>query len=266
MWVEVGRYFARSWCGFFYRLENMHHLSRSNPFHLWLVHHLFLDEINADCDEFVNTWNLKPITGEEGGNESPEDKRFRARIDGIYKREETDGDDWAVEDLVKYYGTEGDERKRRAGETGAGELADEDIEEIDESVVLDDDETGVDDELWEDIATLDKGIEHQFIQKPVRVPRALNPFEGSESGLAGFDTLLDAAQNSGTLPGGYGILQHEWPEGHYPTGEVLTSGRKGAKRLRIALPIELWKPRAERWVRALSILNNLIEQKLASSE
>jgi hypothetical protein len=263
MWVEVGRYFARSWRGFFYRLENMHHLSRSNPFHLWLLHHLFLDEINQDCAEFIRTWNLKPISGKEGRNESPDEKHFRARIHGIYAREANDGDDWAVDDLVRYYGTEGEEKTRRADETGAGQLDDEEIDPLDESEVeLDEDETAIDDEVWDDIAALDAGVAHQFLHKAVKTPRALDPFDGSESGVAAFDMLCQAAEQSGDLPDGYGILPHEWAEDHYPTAENLKSGRKGSKILRVPLPLNIWKPRAERWVQALYVLNHLIEQKL----
>lgn len=70
LWVEVGRYFGRPWRAFFFRLERLHHLDRKNPYHLWLLHHLFLDEINADCKSFQEQWNSHPISG-EGHDESP---------------------------------------------------------------------------------------------------------------------------------------------------------------------------------------------------
>jgi hypothetical protein len=70
LWVEVGTQFARSWHAFFFHLEQLHHLDRTNPSHLWLLHHLFLDDINMDCLEFQENWNSHPISG-EGHDQSP---------------------------------------------------------------------------------------------------------------------------------------------------------------------------------------------------
>jgi len=71
LWVEVGRQFARAWRAFFRRLERLHLLDRSNTYHLWLLHFLFLDPINSDCLEFQKDWNSHPISG-EGHNQSPD--------------------------------------------------------------------------------------------------------------------------------------------------------------------------------------------------
>jgi hypothetical protein len=70
LWVEVGTQFARRWRAFFLRLEQYHLLDRSNPHHLWLLHILFLDSINRDCEEFQRDWNSHPLSG-NGGNQSP---------------------------------------------------------------------------------------------------------------------------------------------------------------------------------------------------
>ena len=70
LWVEVGLRFARPRHGFFYHLEQIHLLDRHNPYHLWLLHHLFLHEISASCAEFCDEWNAHPISG-EGHNQSP---------------------------------------------------------------------------------------------------------------------------------------------------------------------------------------------------
>ncbi|KAJ6491001.1 hypothetical protein C8R45DRAFT_764018, partial [Mycena sanguinolenta] len=63
LWVEVGSQFARRWRGFFLRLERRHHLDRNNPHHLWLLHYLFLHDINKECEEFQHQWNHHPISG-----------------------------------------------------------------------------------------------------------------------------------------------------------------------------------------------------------
>ena len=70
LWVEVGSQFARAWRAFFYRLETLHRLDPNNKIHLWLLHYLFLDAINEDCDIFRQHWNSHPISG-MGHNESP---------------------------------------------------------------------------------------------------------------------------------------------------------------------------------------------------
>lgn len=70
LWVEVGSQFARRWRAFFLRLERLHFLDRTNPHHLFLLHILFLDDINDDCDEFKRYWNTHPIVG-EGHHQTP---------------------------------------------------------------------------------------------------------------------------------------------------------------------------------------------------
>ncbi|KAJ3809479.1 hypothetical protein F5876DRAFT_43775 [Lentinula aff. lateritia] len=64
LWVEVGSQFGRAWRAFFFRLEGLHGLDRKNCHHLWLLHTLFLDEINKDCEDFQENWNAHPISGE----------------------------------------------------------------------------------------------------------------------------------------------------------------------------------------------------------
>ena len=72
LWVEIGTQFARRWQAFFLHLEKYHYLDCSDPHHLWLLHTLFLDDINHDCEEFRQDWNSHPLSGKgKGGNQSP---------------------------------------------------------------------------------------------------------------------------------------------------------------------------------------------------
>lgn len=71
LWVEVGAQFARRWRAFFQRLEDIHGLDIHNQTHLWLLHELFLDEINKDCEQFCSDWNSHPVSG-VGHDQSPE--------------------------------------------------------------------------------------------------------------------------------------------------------------------------------------------------
>ncbi|KAJ7458292.1 hypothetical protein B0H11DRAFT_1873258 [Mycena galericulata] len=75
LWVEVGTQFARQWRGFFLRLERLHRFDPDNPHHLWLLHYLFLGELNEDCNQFQDEWNHHPISG-KGENQTPADMRL----------------------------------------------------------------------------------------------------------------------------------------------------------------------------------------------
>jgi hypothetical protein len=70
LWLEGGRHFARGWRAFFTRLERLHLLERDDPHHLWLLHSLFIQDIQEDCDEFCKHWNSHPLSG-KGKNMSP---------------------------------------------------------------------------------------------------------------------------------------------------------------------------------------------------
>lgn len=61
-WGDFGEQVGRRWRAFFGRLERIHHLDVNQPWHLWLLHSLFLDEINRDIEDFKNEWNYHPIS------------------------------------------------------------------------------------------------------------------------------------------------------------------------------------------------------------
>lgn len=75
LWVEVGSQFGRRWRAFFERLEDEHHLDPKDPNHLWLLHYLFLDDLNMEAKAFQEDWNFHPISSSTGaartGNKSP---------------------------------------------------------------------------------------------------------------------------------------------------------------------------------------------------
>ncbi|KAK7029110.1 hypothetical protein R3P38DRAFT_2368283, partial [Favolaschia claudopus] len=54
---------------------------------------------------------------------------------------------------------------------------------------------------------------------------------------------------------GYGLLREEWEGEIYPAFEIIKSGRKGSKELRVALPDSIWRPRAELLGRALAFMD-----------
>ena len=70
LWLESGCHFARAWRAFFTRLERLYSLDRDDPQHIWLLHSLFLDDIQHDCHDFQMHWNNHPLSG-KGKNMSP---------------------------------------------------------------------------------------------------------------------------------------------------------------------------------------------------
>ncbi|KAJ7094250.1 hypothetical protein C8R43DRAFT_1092450 [Mycena crocata] len=257
LWVEVGSQFARRWRAFFYRLEAIHGLDRSNPHHLWLLHQLFLDAINEDCDEFRAAWNCHPISG-EGHDLSPEDMCFLGQVEnGVYVNDYDDVDPTV---LAQHYGAHGQPTHRLPGQTGAGQLEDEDVEmpSIDEAEESDSDSD--DDSLTAQIrnaaAQIHAAHAEEFHHEPVPVPKHAEPFTDDAHMQLFYDALTEAEEQN-IIPPGYGLLPDEWADRVYPSFEILKSGRRGSKQLRIALPDDIWRPRAEMWGRALAILDHI---------
>ncbi|KAI6107385.1 hypothetical protein EDD16DRAFT_1712445 [Pisolithus croceorrhizus] len=128
---------------------------RTDPNHLWVLHHLFLDEVNADCTVFCEEWNAHPISG-EGHGQSPDDLWFMGQLEhGMYM------DDAATihPDVYPHYGVKNSQAQ--------------------------------DDADWEDIA--DGGNEFpdlpsriaaeqstQILHEGADVPEHLNPFTAAE--------------------------------------------------------------------------------------
>ncbi|KAF7341677.1 hypothetical protein MSAN_02066000 [Mycena sanguinolenta] len=57
LWYDVTHGFGYKWKSFFLDLEVNHHLNPSIDIHIWLLHHLFLDSINEDAQEWAEAWN-----------------------------------------------------------------------------------------------------------------------------------------------------------------------------------------------------------------
>lgn len=169
--------------------------------------------------------------------------------DGIY---EDDCQGVHPDIIQQYYGVHGGEARRAPGETGAGQLADEEVPTLDLDLV------DVDEDVWQDIVeNVEAAHAANFHLAPVAVPKHANPF--SDEGMAIFEKTMEKTEQRGIVPAGFGLLEEEWEDGSYPAYEILRSGRKGSRELRVALPDFIWRPRAEMWGRGLDILNRLTE-------
>ncbi|KAJ7639839.1 hypothetical protein DFH06DRAFT_1001626 [Mycena polygramma] len=140
-------------------------------------------------------------------------------------------------------------RDRAAGQTGAGQLEDEAISQVEEDQELDEDD-------WVDLEEqIADAHEANFHHEPVAVPKHANPFSGEAAQV--FKDAFKRVKAAGIVPGGYGLCEEEWEDGAYPSFEILKSGRRGKKELRIALPDFIWRPRAILWGQALDVLNQV---------
>ncbi|KAK6983886.1 Integrase catalytic domain-containing protein [Favolaschia claudopus] len=209
LWVEVGSQFARRWRGFFLRLERLHQLNADNPHHLWLLHYLFLDEINADCQEFQAQWNHHPISG-KGKNQAPVDMRFEGELKyGKY----IDNFDEVQAELVEHYGAQ----------------------DLDSAIAGDQ----------------DRHIRHDAIE----VADNQSPFESSEA-LGIFSDILKDVSLQGIIPTNFGVAQSEWEGNSYGETEFVKVGRKDVE---IALPFDIWWPRAVLWAQGMEIMIRMQE-------
>ncbi|KAL1725615.1 hypothetical protein EV714DRAFT_220951, partial [Schizophyllum commune] len=260
LWVEVGRDFARAWRAFFFRLEAQHQLRRDDPRHLWLLHYLFLGLIDADCRAFQANHNNKPISG-AGHDQTPADMRLEGMLSaGYYVDDDCAG--VSVEDIQRYYGCHGAQRQHPR-RRGAGH--DEDDEDDAHAPAGEGEDGESTSGELEDMGDLDQYVEGdndpRFHLEPIHVPKHAAPFSSDDSFhlfLSGFEQ----AEKQGLLPANMNIRQEEWEGGVYPSFEIIRSGRKGKKELRIALPDSVWRSRAETWCRALFSMNHVLYQAM----
>jgi hypothetical protein len=156
-----------------------------------------------------------------------------------------------VEQLNRCYGVYSNAIQRLPRQTGAGHPADED----------DDLNAGPGDNDWIDINDANDAIaeaENNVYAELVSVPGHNDPF-ASEDEMQLFARTLHRHQTQGYIPAGYGMLQDEWEGGVYPAIQMIPSGRRGSKQLRIGLPHNRWRSRSELWVQALDIMIRLVQ-------
>ncbi|KAJ3717149.1 hypothetical protein C8R42DRAFT_566798, partial [Lentinula raphanica] len=75
LWVDVSNYITQPWNDHFTLLETQHQLDPSNPNHIWLLHHLFLNMINESLTFWMGGWNCHRVSQRRGNGpaRSPED-------------------------------------------------------------------------------------------------------------------------------------------------------------------------------------------------
>ncbi|KAJ3926141.1 MAG: hypothetical protein NXY57DRAFT_906124 [Lentinula lateritia] len=74
LWVDVSHYVSQHWHDAFTALEVHHDLDIQNVNHIWLIHHLFLCQINDSLAFWAESWNSHWVRENNGPSRSPEDR------------------------------------------------------------------------------------------------------------------------------------------------------------------------------------------------
>jgi hypothetical protein len=80
LWVDVTAGFGRKWKSFFQDLELYDGLDVELDTHIWLIHYLFLTEINADAREWAGAWNSHKLGMRDNRSCSPNEMFFFGMI------------------------------------------------------------------------------------------------------------------------------------------------------------------------------------------
>ncbi|KAG8956037.1 hypothetical protein FRC03_011022 [Tulasnella sp. 419] len=218
-----------------------------NPAHLWLLHHLFLDDLNADATAFQNDWNHHGIRGKETQNKSPVDMRLIGQTKkGIYADDQFDHvDNMSFEMISKYYGAQGPVRHRHRHQTGAGHVNDEPHPSSNNSAQQNDDSN----DNWDSMrAQIESEPELQGIQhQPVSVPHQGNPFESHF--LNKFNVAFRMTCDS--------HLDSIVEQANWDPVEIISLGTR-RKELRVELPESVWLPRLARWELGVRVMKRVL--------
>ncbi|KAJ8088643.1 hypothetical protein PM082_013886 [Marasmius tenuissimus] len=150
-------------------------------------------------------------------------------------------------EIHDHYGADTDHHERPSSQTGAGNLSDEDFSSDNDNSEADSDDSDLEGlDLPPSARRVFDGLDG--LMQRVHVKRYPCPFDQGELEL--FSQALTMAEDEGLEPSGFGILPEEWENGCYPAYELLKTGKKGTKELRVDLPDHIWRSRAMKTAKA----------------
>ena len=76
LWYDVTTGFGKKWKRFFMDLEANCGLDPTNPYHVWLLHALFLESVNQDAQDWASVWNSHKLQIRGERQRSPRDMFF----------------------------------------------------------------------------------------------------------------------------------------------------------------------------------------------
>ena len=142
------------------------------------------------------------------------------------------------EEFSNHYGTCGSVRTRNPCQTGAGQLSDEDLSDVEMENSDADDESMKG--LAEQLENLGFHPPDSNMPKAACIPKHSSPFTDTQQDI--FIQAFEDVVKEGIISPGYGMLPEEWENGEYLSIEVIRAGR-GKNDLQIALPDDIWRPR-----------------------
>ncbi|KAJ7621560.1 hypothetical protein DFH06DRAFT_1009844 [Mycena polygramma] len=84
LWADITAQIGATWSEMFTVLEVRHGLDINNVCHIWLLHYLFLHQINEQLRFFMEAWNQHQIRIRDGPNRSPADMfGFDMHVHGV---------------------------------------------------------------------------------------------------------------------------------------------------------------------------------------
>ncbi|CAE6411338.1 unnamed protein product [Rhizoctonia solani] len=105
LWYDITEGFGWKWKLFFYDLEVHHGLIPTLETHLWLLHYLFLDNINQDAQQWALAWNSHTMALRGEPNRSPKDLWFFGMIQhGPRGLQQLTDEDAMLADELQNYG------------------------------------------------------------------------------------------------------------------------------------------------------------------
>jgi hypothetical protein len=81
IWYDVTEGFGGKWKNFFTDLEANEYLNVNNPAHIWLIHHLFLDQINLDALAWAEMWNNHKLQIRGEHQQTPQEMFFFSMLE-----------------------------------------------------------------------------------------------------------------------------------------------------------------------------------------
>jgi hypothetical protein len=94
--------FGSKWKLFFCDLELYDNLNVDNPRHLWLLHHLYLPEINRDAQDWAGAWNNHTVGLRGQRGRSPKDMFFFGMLENGHRGIEGFEADLTDDEIVGY--------------------------------------------------------------------------------------------------------------------------------------------------------------------
>ncbi|TFK18717.1 hypothetical protein FA15DRAFT_683205 [Coprinopsis marcescibilis] len=118
LWVDVTAQVGSSWYNAFIELEIHYDLDINNPSHIWLLQHLFLQNINQHLAFFAESWNHHRIQIRSGPSRSPADMfGFDMLVHGIRGRQLPVDEQEMTEEELEVYGALQSQSAASEGET-----------------------------------------------------------------------------------------------------------------------------------------------------